>query len=465
MSTEKMKLKLPRLMLAAPASGSGKTMITCGLLRTLRNRGMKVSSFKCGPDYIDPLFHQEVLGIPSRNLDTFFTDGTMTRYLFAKAAGNTDISILEGVMGYYDGAGGDTITASSYELADITKTPVVLIVNAKGMSLSVLPIIQGFLEYRRNSRIQGVILNQVSSGTYQRLKKKIEQEISIEVLGYVPKCPELVIESRHLGLVMPGEVDDMEDKLQKLSELLEETLDIGRLLACAESAPFLERTIPESLNILKENSRYSGLSIGIARDEAFCFFYQDNLELLLELGAELIYFSPLHDSELPTDLSGIILYGGYPELYAEQLSRNYTMRRNIRENIIRGMPCLAECGGFLYLQKSMQDMEGTAWEMAGVFSGKAYKTEQLGRFGYITLTANNDRQLLTKGSSIRGHEYHYFDCTENGRDYCGRKPFGGRQWDCIKGSSSYAAGFPHLYYYSNPEFAAEFLQQCQKREI
>ena len=204
MSTEKMKLKLPRLMLAAPASGSGKTMITCGLLRTLRNRGMKVSSFKCGPDYIDPLFHQEVLGIPSRNLDTFFTDGTMTRYLFAKAAGNTDISILEGVMGYYDGAGGDTITASSYELADITKTPVVLIVNAKGMSLSVLPIIQGFLEYRRNSRIQGVILNQVSSGTYQRLKKKIEQEISIEVLGYVPKCPELVIESRHLGLVMPG---------------------------------------------------------------------------------------------------------------------------------------------------------------------------------------------------------------------------------------------------------------------
>ncbi len=453
-----MNLNLPRLMLAAPASGSGKTLITCGIIKAWKNRGLKVSSFKCGPDYIDPLFHQEVLGIPSSNLDTFFTDGSMTRYLFERAARNTDISILEGVMGYYDGAGTST-AASSYELADVLETPVVLIVNAKGMSLSVLPIIQGFLEYRKNSHIEGVILNQISAGIYEKLKERIEQELSIKVFGYVPKCPQLVIESRHLGLVMPQEVEHIQEKLQKLSELLEETLDLAALLACAQRAARLERAEPEVLKILKKK-KYSGLSLGVARDEAFCFFYQDNLKLLRELGAELVYFSPLHDSELPRDLDGLILWGGYPELYAKQLSRNRKMRSDIQKGIAQGMPYLAECGGFLYLQKSLQDMKGTEWEMTGVYSGKAYRTDRLGRFGYITLTANNDSQLLDRKNTIKGHEYHYFECTENGGDYCAKKPFGGRRWDCIRGGKNYAAGFPHLYYYSNPQFAAGFLRQC-----
>lgn len=453
-----MSLNLPRLMLAAPASGSGKTLITCGILKAWKNRGLKVSSFKCGPDYIDPLFHREVLGIPSRNLDTFFTDGSMTRYLFERAARNADVSILEGVMGYYDGAGTGT-AASSYELADVLETPVVLIVNAKGMSLSVIAIIQGFLEYRKNSHIEGVILNQVSAGIYQKLREKIEQELSIKVFGYVPKCPQLVIESRHLGLVMPQEVEHIHEKLQKLSELLEETLDMEALLACAQGTARLESAEPEVLKILKKK-KYTGLSLGVARDEAFCFFYQDNLKLLRELGAELVYFSPLHDSELPRDLDGLILWGGYPELYAEQLSGNRGMRSDIQKVIAHGMPYLAECGGFLYLQKSLQDMKGNDWEMAGVYSEKAYRTDRLGRFGYITLAANNDSQLLDKEDSIKGHEYHYFECTENGGDYCAKKPFGGRRWDCIRGGENYAAGFPHLYYYSNPQFAAGFLRQC-----
>lgn len=460
-NTEAMKQKLPRLMLAAPSSGSGKTLITCGILMALKERGMKASSFKCGPDYIDPLFHQEVLGIPSRNLDTFFTDGRMTRYLFGRAARNSDISILEGVMGYYDGAGGNTTLASSYELADITDTPVVLIINTKGMSLSALPVIQGFLNYKGNSHIKGVILNQVSPGIYERLKEKIEQELSIEVLGYVPKCPELVIKSRHLGLVMPKEVEQIQHKLVKLSELLEKTLDMERLLACAQEAPALNVTEPEILKDLKKRRKYTGIAIGAARDEAFCFFYQDNLELILELGAEILYFSPLHDRELPKNLNGLLLYGGYPELYAEQLNRNDNMRREIKNYISQGMPYLAECGGFLYLQESMEDMEGTMWEMAGIFPGKAYRTNQLGRFGYMNISANNHGQLLKQGSIIRGHEYHYFDCTENGRDYRGRKPLGVGEWDCVKGGKSYAAGFPHLYYYSNPEFITEFLHQCQ----
>lgn len=451
---------LPRIMLAAPASGSGKTMLTCGILMALKNRGLQTASFKCGPDYIDPLFHQQVLGIPARNLDTFFTGREMTRYLFGQTAVQAEISVLEGVMGYYDGAGGDTTSASSYELASVTDTPVILLVNAKGMSLSVIPVIQGFLQYRKDSHIAGVILNQTSEGICEKLRQRISQELSLPVFGYVPKCPELVIESRHLGLVMPGEIADIDHRLQRLSELLEETLDIDAIIACAKKAPALDWQKPESLKALEAADRR--IRIGVARDEAFCFLYEDNLELLTRFGAELLYFSPLHDKELPKKLEGLILCGGYPELYAKELSENHTMHRAIREGIAQGMPYLAECGGFLYLQQSMEDMEGNIWPSAGVFSGKAYRTKRLGRFGYITLTANQEGQLLKPGDSIKAHEYHYFECTDNGRDYHARKPFGSREWDCIQGGAQYAAGFPHLYYYSNPRFIMEFLQQCRR---
>lgn len=450
---------LPRIMLAAPASGSGKTLLTCGILMALKKRGLYTASFKCGPDYIDPLFHQEVMGIPARNLDTFFTDREMTKYLFGRTAIQAEISILEGVMGYYDGAGGDTTSASSYELACVTDTPVILVVNAKGMSLSVLPVIHGFLHYQKDSHIAGVILNQISQAVYEKLQPRIRRELSLPVFGYVPKCPELVIESRHLGLVMPGEIADIQHRLQKLSELLEETLDMDGIIACAKKAPYLDWQAPESLKALPTAG--SRIRIGVARDEAFCFLYEDNLELLRRFGAELLYFSPLHDKGLPSKLDGMILCGGYPELYAEKLSENYTMHKAIREVIAQGMPYLAECGGFLYLQHSMEDMEGKVWPAVGVFSGEAYRTKRLGRFGYITLTANGAGQLLQPNDSIKGHEYHYFECTDNGRDYHARKPFGGREWDCIQGGGKCAAGFPHLYYYSNPEYIVGFLRQCR----
>lgn len=482
---------LPRIMLAAPASGSGKTLLTCGILMALKNRGLHTASFKCGPDYIDPLFHREVIGIPARNLDTFFTAPEMTKYLFGRTAIQAEISVLEGVMGYYDGAGGNTTLASSYELACMTDTPVILIVNAKGMSLSVLPVIQGFLQYQKDSHIAGVILNQTSQATYEKLKPRIIQELSLPVFGYVPNCPELVIESRHLGLVLPGEIVNIHHRLQKLSELLEETLDMDGIIACARKAPALDWQKPESLKALEaavkcNNLEYNDLEeqesqatkcnnienlgsqaasrrirIGVARDEAFCFLYEDNLELLTRFGAELLYFSPIHDKELPPKLEGLIFCGGYPELYAKELSENQALHREIREGIVQGIPYLAECGGFLYLQQSMEDMEGNIWPAVGVLSGEAYRTKRLGRFGYITLTANREGQLLKPGDSIKAHEYHYFECSENGRDYHATKPFATREWDCIQGGAKYAAGFPHLYYYSNPGFIVEFLQQCR----
>ena len=231
------KSNFPRVMLAAGASGSGKTMITCGILQALQNRNMKVSAFKCGPDYIDPLFHEKVLKTKSRNLDTFFTEEEMTRYLFAKNAAGSDLSVIEGVMGYYDGLGGISTTASAYDLARVTQTPAVLIVNTNGMSLSVLAHIKGFLEYKEKSQIKGVILNRMSPMLYKEMKQMIESELHIRCYGCVPTVEDCFLESRHLGLVLPGEVELLEEKLKKLAGILEETLDIDGLLELAATAP------------------------------------------------------------------------------------------------------------------------------------------------------------------------------------------------------------------------------------
>ncbi len=456
-------MRLPRVMLAAPSSGSGKTLITCGLLQALVNREKKPAAFKCGPDYIDPMFHRKVIGTPSKNLDTFFTDENMTRYLLGKEAQRADISILEGVMGFFDGAGGVTTTASSYELAKITDTPVILVVNTKGMSLSVIPLIQGFLQYREDAGIKGVILNQTSPMTFQLLKEQIEKELGIAVVGYLPNCSDLAIESRHLGLVTPEEIEGLREKLQSLAERLEETLDIEKILELAETAGELEWEVPRLPKLQIKDGSHAP-RIGVAEDEAFCFHYQDNLELLEEMGAELVAFSPLHDKVLPQNLDGLILSGGYPELYAKQLSENDSMKTEIREVLQKGMPYLAECGGFLYLLEEMEDMEGKRYPMAGLIKGQAYRTKKLGRFGYITLTGETEGQLLETGEKVKAHEFHYFDTNNNGADYHAKKPFGKREWECIHGGESQAAGFPHLYYYSNPEFAFRFLQQCMEKQ-
>ena len=377
-------MKIPRILLAAGASGSGKTLITCGLLQALVNRGLKVASFKCGPDYIDPMFHSRVIGTRSRNLDTFFTDGDRTRYLLAKNASDCEIAVMEGVMGYYDGVGGITSRASAYDLASTTDTPVILIVNSRGMSVSLAAYVKGFLEYKKDSHICGVIFNQMSPMLYPRMKKLLEEELSVKVLGYVPKVEDCVIESRHLGLVLPEEIPELKSRLQKLSEVLEKTLDIDGILELAGEAP--ELAAPETEMLIQKDTAFGyrteeKVRIGVADDEAFCFFYADNLNLLEQMGAELVRFSPIHDRELPEDLDGLLLSGGYPELNGEALEENQEMCTRIREVILDGMPCLAECGGFMYLHQEMEDMEGKQRRVCGVIPGRAYRTPKLNRFG------------------------------------------------------------------------------------
>ncbi|MCD8155280.1 MAG: cobyrinate a,c-diamide synthase [Clostridiales bacterium] len=456
-------MKIPRILLAAGASGSGKTLLTCGLLQALINRGINTASFKCGPDYIDPMFHSRIIGTKSRNLDTFFTSKSRTRYLLGKNAGDCGIAVMEGVMGYYDGVGGTTCRASAYDLACVTDTPVILIVNSRGMSVSLAAYIRGFLEYRPDSRIRGVIFNQMSPMLYPRMKKLVQEELGVPVFGYVPKVEDCVLESRHLGLYLPEEIPALQEKLNRLAGIMEKSLDIPGILRLADSAP--ELSVPEDLS--SEDPAFAfrlprKVRIGLASDSAFCFFYEDNLNLLREMGAELIPFSPREDPALPENLDGLLLYGGYPELSGADLERNVSMREAVRRRILEGMPVLAECGGFMYLLEEMEDMDGVSRKMAGVLPGRAYRTPRLSRFGYIRLEKNGEFSGEGERKTFPAHEFHYFDATDCGCAYHASKPESGRGWDCIHEKGRLLAGFPHLYYYAAPEIAVNFLENCRR---
>lgn len=447
-------MNFPRVMISAVSSGSGKTLITCGLLQALKNRDKKVAAFKCGPDYIDPMFHKKVIKVASKNLDSFFTEERITKHLFVESAKHADISVIEGVMGYYDGVGGISDWGSSYELAKQLECPVILIISAKGMSLSIAAIIKGFQEFRTDSNIKGVILNQVSPMFYPEIKKTIEQALPVTVLGYVPRVEELVLESRHLGLVMPDEIQAIEEKIEKLAKLLEQTIDFTLLLKIANQASELD-VIQIDNKKLSHSPR-----IAVAQDEAFCFYYEDNLSLMKKMGATIVPFSPIHDKELPLDIQGILLGGGYPELYAKELSNNQTMRKQILEYVKENRPILAECGGFMYLHDTMEDSNKVTYEMVGAIHGHVYKTEKLGRFGYIELISKKNDNLIEENDKIKGHEFHYFESTNCGEDFLAKKPLRKREWECIHGTNRQCMGFPHLYYYSNQAFIYNFLNEC-----
>lgn len=452
---------IPRIMIAAAGSGSGKTTVTCGLLQAFLNRGAKPASFKCGPDYIDPMFHSEVLGIQSRNLDLFFTGENITKYLLCRNAEAADLAILEGVMGYYDGLAGKSIDCSSYDLARKTKTPVVLVVDCKGMSVSIAALVKGFVEMRPDHCIKGVILNRISPMIYEDIKNIIEKELALEVLGYLPVMSDCQLESRHLGLVTAREIGNLKEILNRLAGQIEVSVELDRVLELANEAPPVNFEITDEL---KTHSPGQRSRIAVAMDKAFCFYYQDNLELLEELGAEIVSFSPLEDSALPEGIQGLILGGGYPELYLNQLSSNKTMLQSIREAVSGGIPCLAECGGFMYLHRWVKDRDGTSFELAGVVDGESYPTQKLARFGYITLTAREDNVLCKKGTVLRGHEFHYWDSTNTGGGFHAQKPLRNANWDCVITKGNLWAGYPHIHFYSNIEVAADFMRKVRGTE-
>ncbi|MDF2984652.1 MAG: cobyrinic acid a,c-diamide synthase [Eubacterium sp.] len=445
---------IARIMIAGTGSGCGKTTVTCAILRALVNRRASVAAFKCGPDYIDPMFHTEIVGTGSRNLDTFLCGENNVKYLMAKNSEGAEISVIEGVMGYYDGLGSDG-SHSSYSISHLTDTPAILVVRPGGMALSAAAVIKGFKDFKPESNIKGIILNSVSPALYEMYKSMIEDNTGLKLFGFLPDIPGAAIESRHLGLVTSKEIEDIQRKLDVLAENAERYIDIAGLLRLSQAAPSIEY---ESFTV-KESCQ---CKIAVARDRAFCFYYADSLGLLEQMGAELIYFSPLSDKKLPDGISGLILGGGYPELYAKGLSENKSMLDSIKKAIEKGLPTYAECGGFMYLQQSLSDAEGNKYAMVGALRGNSFMQSRLSRFGYTTLTAREDNLFCEKGESINAHEFHYSDSDNNGCSFEALKPNRRRSWECIFANKTLVAGYPHMHFYGNPSFAEKFVQKCGK---
>lgn len=434
-------------MLAANKSGSGKTTITCGLLGALKERGLNPCSFKCGPDYIDPMFHRNVLGIPSGNLDTFFTEDDVTRELF-KNEFSGDIAVIEGVMGLFDGIGGVELTGSSYDLARVLKTPIILVIDAKGAGRSVLAEIRGFLDYDSEHLIKGVILNKTSKAFGAKLADLIEEELHIKCFGTVAEEKNVELSSRHLGLYLPQEIDDINKKLEKQKNLVLDGVDIDGIIELSKTAPEIKTASKIFVQPSKDSD--NKLRLGVARDEAFCFYYRENLAMLQARGVELVEFSPLRDHHLPENISGILLGGGYPENYLSALQGNTQIKAEIKKAMDRGIPMLAECGGFMYLLDNIKNEQDKTYNMIGAINGSAYWTGKLVRFGYVTIEA--------EGFEIKGHEFHYYDTDNNGSSFTAKKPTGNRSWQCIHKVGPSYIGFPHLYYPSAPVFVDKFVE-------
>lgn len=460
-------MKINRFMIAAPKSGSGKTMITCALLQLLKDSGKNVLSYKCGPDYIDPMFHKKVLGVPSKNLDTFFTDEKTTVQLFLDERADGDFAVLEGVMGLYDGLGGIYEQGSSYHLAKVTQTPIILVVDAKGMGKSVLALIAGFLQYDTHHLIKGVLLNRMSKGYYDIIKPLIEKELSVKVVGYFPEQKDIGLSSRHLGLVMPDELSDIKKQLNEIADRLKKTIDMDLFMDIAEAADEIgdsesadkdKRQTLKNAETMRLQDQNNTVNIAVAMDEAFCFYYEDNLKLLEKCGAKLQYFSPLHDIELPDNCDALLLGGGYPELYAKELSENISMRKSIKTAFEAGLPTVAECGGFMYLHTYIHN-QNCVFDMAGALDGECHFKGKLVRFGYIEL-AEKHSNFLPPNEKIKAHEFHYYDSTDNGADCIATKPATGRSYDCVISHDNYWLGFPHLYYPSNPHFAESLVRKA-----
>lgn len=455
---------LNRIVIAGMSSGSGKTMITCGLIRALKRRGLKVSARKCGPDYIDTMFLRTALDVSTGNLDSYFTDGDTLKYLLASSCKDDDITVIEGVMGYYDGMGGVSSYASTYETASLTGSPVILVADASGISVTLSAIIKGLTDYKKDNGIAGILLNRISPGFYERLKGLIEKECGIPVIGYLEKMPDISIGSRHLGLIQPCETDKIQDKLDRLAQAVERTVDLDAVIRIAGEAGKLSEEMPFKLAkvIMSKEAdliRAMAPAIAVARDEAFSFYYDDNIRLLEELGARIRYFSPLKDEGLPEGIRGLILYGGYPENHADTLSENHPMLNSIRKAYDEGIPIIAECGGFMYLCKSLKDSEGNEYKMCGLLPGKVYNEEKLTRFGYMEASALTDGLYGNKGTSFKGHEFHYYDSSDNGCDFAAKKAGNGMEYTCMFHNPRLAAGFPHFYAYSNPAMYLNFLSK------
>ena len=472
----------PRVMIAAASSGSGKTVITCALLKILKDRGLDPVSFKCGPDYIDPMFHRTVLGIDSHNLDTFLAgeDGVLEVFSEAVSERNETTSdksktaVIEGVMGIYDGMSPGSLEGSSYEIARITQTPIILVVNAQGVGRTVISVIKGILADDDSRLIKGIILNRMSDAFFEKIRPVMQDEIAkmrddVEILGHIPKTEDIGLESRHLGLKLPGEIEDLRERIDKFAAIVDQNCDIEAIIESGRMAEDISsRTRSRSCSaaadarlvkdltkrrrlheVFSETLRHAPVTLAVARDEAFCFYYPENLRELEACGMKIVEFSPIHDAKFPDEADALLLGGGYPELYLEELSRNTSMLGSVRNAIENGMPSIAECGGFMYLHSVIEDRDGNPYNMVGAIDGVCRYTGHLVNFGYTLIESVKDdvpkewREVLI---GLRGHEFHYYESSAAGTDAILCKPSTGRSCPGMYITKNRLWGWPHLYY-------------------
>ena len=439
---------MKRFMVSAMNSGAGKTVITCALLSAMQKEGLSVHAFKCGPDYIDPMFHSQVLGVPSKNLDLFLLgEAALKKTLFCCQA---DLAILEGAMGFYDGLS-RTTDNSAWEIAHLTDTPVLLVLRPAGVGITLAAQIQGLLHFRRESNIRALLLSDCRKSLAAYYTSILEKECGIPVLGFLPPMEEAVFSSRHLGLCSPEEISDFSRRISVLADTLQKHTDLPRLLDLAADSP----SAFSAPNPIPPVCR-----IAVARDKAFSFLYEGSLEALYEAGAEIVFFSPLQDACPPPDIDGLYLCGGYPELFAAELAENAGMRGNIRNLIKCGLPTVAECGGFLYLQQELEDPSGKRYPMCGVLPGTGYRTDSLQHFGYQWIIPEQDSLLFRKGEKIPAHEFHYWDCTCNGSSFTALKP-GGQSWRSGFATNTLYAAFPHLHLGGLLPLASRFINKAR----
>lgn len=443
-------------VIAGTNSGCGKTTVTIGLMRLLMRKGYSVAPFKTGPDYIDPAFHSMATQTDSHNLDSWILEQEAVQALFHKYAGGRDFAIVEGVMGMYDGLG-EAGLGSTAELARIIDLPVVLVVNCKALYQSVGAIVDGFVNFDKRVRVAGVILNHVYSDTqFAFLKQFIEKHCGVNCLGYLPPNGDIALESRHLGLIQAGEVGQLLKKIDLAADLLEQHCNIDKLLEATRvncpSAHVSTLPLPD----------LSGLRIGVARDKAFSFYYKANLDLLKESGAELVYFSPIKDSEVPANVNALYLGGGYPEVFARELSTNKGMRENIRQLAEDGLPIYAECGGLMYLTEGIAPVDGEFFPMCGIFNCKTEMTARLQNFGYCLLDWD--------GATARAHEFHHSKLIANDEAsnyefaFDIQKPELARRWQGGLRHKNVLAGYPHIHFYANLEFYKKIVVIWKKQD-
>ena len=461
---EKNRDERPRVMIAAVSSGSGKTTVTCALLEALKRRGHNPVSYKCGPDYIDPMFHRKVLEIDSLNLDSYFmSEGEIIEALNSYGG---DISVIEGVMGIYDGLDMMTDRGSCYEIARITNTPIILVVHAAGSGRTIASVIKGVLSDDTENLINGIILNRISDGFYDKLRPYLESKIAgmrddVSIIGHLPDSNNIHINSRHLGLALPQEIAEIRDIISKAADLIEANCDVGKIVEISQGAAKVQPVVQ-----IKQ-TKSPDLKIAVASDEAFCFYYPQNIGFLKKIGFEPVFFSPLRDKQIPEGSDAILIGGGYPELHLEELSRNTSMLESIRSAISCGIPSLAECGGFMYLHNVIADKDGRQYRMAGVVDGMCSYSGHLVNFGYTQVAgytgkSGEDMHVDCSDwrahiSGMRGHEFHYYESTCDGDDLLMRKASTGREYRSMHAGEDHMWGFAHFYYPSAKDGIARLL--------